>query len=138
MPPRRHQASQTLSSRELSEAAMRLRYDYDAMILYGPLPDYAYIQPLSPDAYVQCWKHAFTPRSQHHFSIAPDSNNDGFHITSANNDPRKKRVYYNRTGRKTRRPKYPAGAGAVSSQQYPNQWNEDARMMASYLEEFRR
>ena len=112
---------------------MRALYDYNAMILQAPRPNYSYI-PQGQGGYVHCWKHAFTPDSEHHFSIAPHSNNNGFHITSAN---RGLRVYYNRTGTKIRKPKRATDVGAISSLHYPIDWNHDAQLMAAYLDTYR-
>ena len=106
------------------------------VILAHPLPNYAHIRQWNPEGYVQRWMHAFTPNNKYHFSVAPHSNENGFHITSANG---RQRVYYDRAGRRVTRPKRPEGPGAVSSVQYPkSDWNHDARLMAAFLNSFRR
>ena len=133
--PRRHQGTQT-SPRNLSQAEMRAMYDYNRMVLAHPLPNYAHIRQWNLEGYVQRWMHAFTPNNKYHFSVAPHSNENGFHITSANG---RQRVYYDRAGRRVTRPQRPEGPGAVSSVQYPkSDWNHDARLMAAFLNSFRR
>lgn len=110
-------------------------YDYDAMILKGPTPNYTHKRQ-GPDSYVQVWLPPLLERqTRHHFSIAPEYNQNGFHITSANE---KTRVYYDRTAKPLRRPKKPQNGVRISSVTRPDGWNTDAALMAAYLDTFRR
>ena len=108
-------------------------YQFDDMVAAAPIAGYAHRRQ-TPDSYVQTW---MPPRGYveqlHHFSIAPDYNLNGFHITSPD---RRLRAYFDKRGRRLRRPA--RDGSRVSSTDIPDGWLENAQMMAVFLDRFRR
>ena len=82
---------------------MRQMYDYDAMVLNTPRQNYRHSKQYNPDSYVQVWEHRLAPQGRYHLSVAPHSNQNGFHITSIDGAHR---VYFDRHGTKIRRPSH--------------------------------
>ena len=88
-------------------------------------PQCNYLYYFAPSGYVHQWRRR-NPKKKH-YSIAPERNRNGFHITEYG-----KHVYYNRFGRKRTNRLHTA------TKDNPEEWQNNADLMAAYLAKYRR